>query len=321
MPEPRNELLMSLINLHRLTQAEAMVNQTRQLQARDEAMRRELADNLSAIQERASLLDQQIRRLGGTPDVIGTFLGRLGTTLKATLEQGQTLDEALLGDLTLEHTLYDRATYTKTLARSQNEPAIEALMERLERAHAETIDWLRTRLGEVALGGPAGIRPTPVQRAVGTVRNAVLLPLRPVSQVLNRTLSRAARVPQQAQQVVDLTTDRARQAAEAAGDVAQAGRDAVLRQAEVEAREAGAGRAAGAVREAREDLGALSANELPVPNYDQLSAADAAARVRSLGDPDQVRAILAYENAHKRRQTVVTAANSRIEELARAASS
>ena len=316
MADPTPELLAELTALHRLTQTEAVINQTRQTQARDERIRRELADNLKMIQERAQRLDQQVRRLGGVPDAVGVALGRLQALAKATFEQGQPLDEAILGDLALEHQLRDRAVYAKVLAERANDREVVSLMERLEQAHDATIEWLTTRLAEVAVGGPAGIRPTPVQAVVGAVRRLAGLPVRLTATSVNRSVASAEQLQQRASETVEATTGRVRQLFGSAKDVAVAGRDASLRQAEAEAREAGNERAAEAVHETRANLGALKGNELVIPRYDELTATAVNTQVRRLENVDDLRAILAYEQAHKNRDAVVKAVQGRIEELA-----
>ena len=320
MADPTNELLSELTNLHRLTQAEAMVAQTRQAQARDEDVRNELADNSKKIQERISLLDAQIRRLGGVPDVVGIALGRFSAVAKATLEQGQPLPEALLGDLALEHQLKDRAVYAKVLAERADDDQVVKLTERLVTAHDATIEWLTTRLAEAAVGGPVAIRPTPVQAVLGTIRRVAALPVRLYATGINRSVANADKLRQRttetARETVDTTTDRARQAFGAAKNVAVAGRDATLRQAETEAREAGVDRVADAVHETRADVGALKGSELAIPRYDELTAAQINTQVRTLSDTDGLRAILAYEQANKNRDAVVKAVTNRIEQVA-----
>lgn len=68
---------------------------------------------------------------------------------------------------------------------------------------------------------------------------------------------------------------------------------------------------------ARRDLGALSADELPVRRYDELSVQDAVAAVKKLDSPDDLQAVLRYEEQHKNRSGVVSAAQTRIAALAK----
>src|SRR5207253_441646 len=75
-------------------------------------------------------------------------------------------------------------------------------LERLERAHTETVDWLMTRLAEVAAGGPAALRPTPLQSVVGFGRRLTTMPARNVSETLNRSIDGAGRARRQAAESV-----------------------------------------------------------------------------------------------------------------------
>src|SRR5436305_7633511 len=69
-----------------LTQTEEQVARTRVSQARTEAVRRELTENADNAAKRTRLITEQLRELGGVPDVVTPALGRLGAVLKATFE-------------------------------------------------------------------------------------------------------------------------------------------------------------------------------------------------------------------------------------------
>ncbi len=99
-----------------LTQTEEQVARTRISQARTEAVRRELTQNADNAAERTRAITEQLRALGGVPDVVTPAVGRLSAVLKAGFEQTEAFEEALLQDLSLEHQLLDRATYVKVLA-------------------------------------------------------------------------------------------------------------------------------------------------------------------------------------------------------------
>ena len=109
-------LLVQLRTVLDLTNTEIQVAETRVAQARTEAVRRELTQNAANGRTRAVAIEGAIRNLGGLPDVIGPLLGRAAAAVKAMTEQAQPFDEALLGDLALEHQLLDRARYIKALA-------------------------------------------------------------------------------------------------------------------------------------------------------------------------------------------------------------
>jgi hypothetical protein len=170
-------LLAQLRAVLDLTNTEIQVAETRVAQARTDAVQRELSQNAANGRARAEAIEAAIRELGGYPDVIGPFIGRAAAAVKALTEQAQPFDEALLGDLALEHQLLDRARYIKALANSVKHKDIEDLASRLITAHSATVDWLTTVLAEDALGGPAALRRTPVQAATGAAVRLVYIPM------------------------------------------------------------------------------------------------------------------------------------------------
>ena len=137
-------LLAQLRTLLDLTNTEIQIAETRVIQARTEAVRRELTQNAENGRERAEAIQASIRELGGYPDVIGPFLGRAAAAVKALTEQAEPFDEALLGDLALEDQLLDRARYTKALAIAAKNKDVEGLADRLITAHTATVEWLTT---------------------------------------------------------------------------------------------------------------------------------------------------------------------------------
>ena len=324
-------LIRELNTLLRLTNTETMIAQTRQSQARDEATRQELENNAKESMERSQQLRGAIRDLGGVPDLLGIALGRAGAMAKTQFEQGQLFTDALLGDLQLEHQLRDRAQFVRMLAENAGKREIARLGTRLEKAHSETIDWIRRRLAEVAVGGPVAIQPTPIQAAVGTVRRFAAFPVtkgaagvNKGAQLVNRWSNRAEETLEsgidRVQERLETNIDKGKQLAEAAGEILGAGRDAGLDRAEEVARKDGASRTAKAVHSTRANVGALDADELPIRGYDELSADRAVDRIRRLSKADDVRAILAYEGNHKNRKSVVKAANDQISAIAEVAS-
>ena len=127
---------------------------------------------------------------------------------------------------------------------------------------------------------------------------------------VNRVVHTAYRTGEQARDAVGDMAGRVAQLGAGSREVAAAGRDAVLRQTERVAHREGADGVAGAVHEARADLGSLSAKELPIPHYEELTAQGAIAAVRTLTDPDDLRAVIAFEESHKNRPGVVSAARA-----------
>ena len=316
MVNPTTKLIRELNTLLRLTNTETMIAQTRQSQARDTAIQRELAGNATESEQRAQQIRDAVRKLGGVPDVLGVALGRLSAVAKTQFEQGMALTDALLSDLQLEHQLRDRAAFVRMLAQTAGKKDIARLAERLEKAHTETIEWLRTRLAEVAVGGPAAIQPTPVQASVGAVRRFAAFPARQAALGVNRSVTLLGRLQNRAEESIEENLEKAQQLRDAAGEILTAGRDAALDRTEQVAREEGASRTAKATRRTRSNVGALHNDELPIDNYDELSADRAVDRIRRLSKSDDVRAILGYETANKGRKSVLKAANEQLTTIA-----
>jgi len=307
-----NTLIAQLRALLDLTNTEIQVAETRVAQARTEAVRRELTQNAQNGRDRAEAIEKAIRQLGGRPDVIGPFLGRAAAAVKALTEQAQPFDEALLGDLALEHQLFDRARYVKALAVAAQESDVEALASRLITAHAATVDWLTTVLAEDALGGPAALRRTPLQAAAGTAIQLVNLPVNWSVRSLDKAVDTVRATPLAVSELIN----RGKRVGDVASKTVSASRDAALETAEAVIREGGAERAADVLHSARAATGALDADELPIDGYDELNVSEAVSGIKALTNPAEVRAILAYEEAHKARQGVVSAAQTRIAAIA-----
>ena len=333
MAGTNSKILAELVVLHRLTETEVQIAETRRTQATNKAVEREIAANARDARQRSAALKKAVVDLGGLPDTVGTVIGRANAQAKAIVEQAQTFEGALLSDLSLEHQLLDRALYLKALATTANEAKIVKLADRLESAHSETVQWIRKRLVEVAQVGPADLQPTPSQAVLSASLRLWALPTRQFATGLNRAAALANRVQDRVEDGVEDGVARAKSAAnkvedeldervtrakrlrQAAGEVYVAGRNAALRRSEVEARRDGDRKAAAAVRRTRSNLGALDANELPIRNYDKLTVADAQKNIEKLDRAEQLRAVLAYEEQNKARKSVVNAIHARMEEL------
>ncbi|MCZ2830726.1 ferritin-like domain-containing protein [Modestobacter sp. VKM Ac-2986] len=316
-------LISQLRALLQLTQTEQQIARIRMGQARTDAVRRELAENAEHAQERSAAIAEQLRELGGMTDVVTPVLGRLAALVKGTLEQAEPIDEALLGDLQLEHQLLDRATYLKVLAQAADQPQVHALAERLITAHAATVEWLTVVLAEEALGGPAALRATPLQRVAGGATRLANLPVRFAANTVNRAVDSAQHAGGQAggavTGVVDDVTGRAGALTDAVRETLTVGRVASLRRAERIAQRQGDTAVAETVAATRRELGDVSADELPIPGYDSMTTAQIARAVRALTDPQDVRTVIRYEEAHKARASVVSAVQTRLAALAKQA--
>ena len=303
-----------LVALHRLTRTEAQVARVRVSQARREEIRRELEDNASEADARSARIQLALRQLGGTPDVFGDTVGRVAALTKVTAEQTQPLSEGLLSDLALEHQLRDRVVFARVLAEAADESDVVSLTRDLEKAHTETIEWIRLRLAEVAQGGPVALAPTPTQAAVGALARFATLPSRRGAAIVNKTADLIARGRASVQQAADTTVDSVRDTAEATEEVVVAGRDAALSRAEQVAPSATARKAA---HRTRQGLGVIDAADLPVTGYEQLTNAEANEAISDLADAEQVRIVQRFEEAHKNRKRVLNTAQKRLTELAK----
>ncbi|KGH45625.1 hypothetical protein IN07_16090 [Modestobacter caceresii] len=301
-------LLTQLRALLALTHTEEQIARIRVAQARTDAVRRELEQNAQHAAERSTAIADQLRELGGVTDVVTPVLGRLGALVKGTLEQAEPIDEALLQDLQLEHQLLDRATYLRVLADTAGQAEVKALAERLIRAHSATVEWLTVVLAEQALGGPAALVATPFQRVAGGATKLANLPVRFAANTVNRAVDTAQHAGEQAGALTG-----------AVRETLAVGRLASLRRAERIAEREGDSAAAEAVAATRRELGDLTADELPITGYDSMSTAQIATAVEELDDPQEIDAVIRYEEAHKARSSVVSAVQTRLAALAKEA--
>jgi hypothetical protein len=286
-------------------------------QARTDAVRRELTQNASNAEKRTVAIARELRRLGGLPDVITPTVGRLVAFAKAGAEQAQPLPEALFGDLALEHQLLDRTRYVKVLAKELDEKATVQLADRLEKAHSATVEWLTTVLAEEALGGPAALKATPIQAAAGSAYRVAILPTRWTLNRVNAVVDRVSTSTEEVRNKILEFRGKAAQISGSAAEVIGSSVSAGLRQGEKAAKANSSERAGSAIHEARRKTGNLDSSELPIKNYDELSAGNAAEAVKNLSKPEDIRTIVRYEEANKDRSTVVSAAQTTLARIAK----
>ena len=149
-------LITQLRVLAQLTRTEAQVARLRVTQANTDDVRDDLRQNAADADARATRIVGTLNDLGALPDPVTPLIGRVATLVRGAVEQTQPLDEALLGDLALEHQLRDRARYVAALAEAAGLPAVQALAADLEAAHTETVHWLTRVLTDLA-GGHAAL--------------------------------------------------------------------------------------------------------------------------------------------------------------------
>jgi hypothetical protein len=311
------KIINQLRALALLTQTEEQVARTRISQARTDAVRRELTQNADNAAARSLEIAEQLRAVGGVPDVVTPAIGRLTAILKATFEQAAPLEEALLTDLQLEHQLLDRATYLKVLADQAKQTKVRQLAEKLITAHEATVEWLTVVLAEEALGGPAALVATPVQKVAGGVARTLNAPVRFWANTVNNAVDTVKQAGEETSERFTAVTERASALTDAVRETLTAGRSASLRRAEQVATREGNKTAAKAAKSAREELGDVSAAELPIKNYDNLTVADAIKAIKGLKTPNDIHVVIHYEEAHKDRSNVVSAAQTRLADLAK----
>jgi len=314
-----SKLIHQLRALALLTQTEEQVARTRISQARTDAVRRELTQNADNAANRSLEITEQLRALGGVPDVVTPALGRLSAILKATFEQAFPLEEALLSDLQLEHQLLDRATYLKVLAEKSGTAKVRQLAEKLITAHQATVEWLTVVLAEEALGGPVALEATPLQKVAGGAARAVNAPVRFWANTVNNAVDSVKQAGDETTERLGAVANRTSALSDAVRETLAAGRGASLRRAEQLARRNGNGNAAKAAKAAREELGDVSADELPIRNYDSLSVADAVKAVKNLKTADDINVVIRYEETNKDRSSVTSAAQTQLAALAKEA--
>ena len=310
-------MISQLRALLQLTQAEVAIARIRVAQARTDAVRRELTQNAEHADKRSARITVELRRIGGIADAVSPIVGRLASVFKSTVEQAGPVDEALLGDIALERQLLDRSRYLRSVAEAAGDKRIATLADDLITAHTATVDWLTTVLAEDALGGPAALRPTPIQVVAGGVGRVVHFPVRAAREQVNRVVAQVSSSGEALRGRVRKVAGTAQTLSDDARDVVLTGRDAALDRAETLARREGATETAANLHETRTQLGTLHESELPVAGYDRLSIEDAISAIRELQRTDDLNKVLHYEEANKNRRRVVSALQTHYAGLAK----
>ncbi len=166
---------------------------------------------------------------------------------------------------------------------------------------------------------PAALRATPLQRVTGGATRLAAFPARYVADSVNKVIDTTQQAADSAQAKIDAATARATTFAGAVRESLTVGRNASLQEAEHQARREGARDTAEAIHETRRELGALEAAELPVDKYDELTVGKAVEAVKKLDDAADLEAVIRYEETHKDRASVVSAAQTQLAALAKEA--
>ena len=131
---------------------------------------------------------------------------------------------------------------------------------------------------------PPRSSPTPLQKVAGGVARAVNAPVRFVANTVNNAVDTVQHAGEETSERFAAVADRAAALTDAVRETLTAGRSASLRRAEQIARREGNKDAAEAAKAAREELGDVSADELPIKNFDQLAVGDAVKAIKGLKD-------------------------------------
>jgi bacterioferritin (cytochrome b1) len=295
----KDMLVSELQQLLKMTAFEQSIATVRRLQARSTDIAEELGANAEKSGERLALLAGAVKQVGGVPDVVAPLLGKASAFVTSQLNQVQTLQGALLGDLALEHQLRERARYARSLAETLGYSQVVPVLDRLEVAHSATIDWLETRLGEVAKTGTSAIEATPVQAAVSVARRALAAPFGLAVFGVNRVSGLVQRFGGKAVEEVQDT------AKAVANDVYPTEQSVDVSVDEF-----------GAVGSFTDNTGVEPDGvHPPFPGYDKLSGDRVMGHVAESTDLPDLQVLLAYEEAHKNRKGVVQAVEARLAEL------
>jgi hypothetical protein len=275
-------LITQLRVLAHLTRTEAQVARLRVTQARGDDVRDELRRNAADADARVARIDGALRNLGALPDLVTPTLGRVAALVRGALEQAQPLDEAVLGDLMLEHQLRDRARYVAALAEAADLPAVRALADHLVAAHGETVEWLDRLLADLGAGRPAALGASPLQRVAAQVTRTANAPgrvaLDEVGGAVSRTIGTVGQVGGKARAAVDEYAGRAaRLGVDAAGTAVAAGQGALTAGRDTAAQAVSAGQ--GALTAGRDTAAQAAGTVVAAGQSTLVAGRDAAAQV------------------------------------------
>lgn len=316
MPVTKDMLVSELQQLLRMTAFEQSIATMRRVQAASTDIATELAENAKKSAERQALLAGAVKQVGGVPDIVGPLLGKASAFVQTQINQVQTLQGALLGDLALEHSLRERARYARTLAESLGYSQVIPVLDRLETAHSATIEWLENRIAEVAKTGTSAIEATPVQIAVSVARKLLHAPFGVATSGVNRASGLVSRFGSKAvDEVQDVAEEVVEKAATVVSNVKQAKDDVYPSEPKV-----------GSVEVAVDEFGAVGSLvdntgvepdgvHPPFPAYDKLGGDRVITYISASTDLPDLQVLLAFEEAHKNRKGVIQAVEARLAEL------
>ncbi len=153
----------------------------------------------------------------------------------------------------------------------------------------------------------------------GAALRLTSLPMRTMADRVNEAVDQARTERDKVSDTVSNARRTVNDLRDGAVEVLGASRDTGLARAEIVARRDGANDTAKAIHETRRANGSLRSSELPIKDYDGLKISDAVAAIKKLDQPEDVRTIMAYEEAHKARSGVVSVAQTQLADIAKEA--
>ena len=319
-PSHNTKLINQLRALVLLTQTEEQVARTRISQARTDAVRRELTQNADNAAERSLEITEQLRSLGGRPGRRHPGASAASSAiLKATFEQAAPFEEALLDRPAARAPAARPRHLRQGAGRPGQETKVRQLAEKLIDAHEATVEWLTVVLAEEALGGPAALVATPVQKVAGGVARAVNAPVRFWANTVNNAVDTVKQAGEQTSERFTAVAERRLRPDR------RRPRDPGRRPRRLAApRRAGRQpRGQPGRRQGRQDRPRGARRRLRRRAADQelrpLAVADAIKAIKGLKTPHDIHVVIHYEEAHKNRSNVASAAQTQLADLAKEA--
>ena len=131
-----------------------MIGETRRGQAATDSIERELAAAPTSVASGLACSPGRCTTSTPSPTSPVPPPGGSPPPSRPPSSKARTSPEALLGDLALEHELLSPTRLATMMPERLDEPSALKVLDRLAAAHTATIEWLMTRLGEIAIDAP-----------------------------------------------------------------------------------------------------------------------------------------------------------------------
>ena len=205
------------------------------------------------------------------------------------------------------------------LADNAGETKVRQLAEKLIDAHTATVEWLTVVLAEEALGGPVALVATPLQRVAGGMARAVNAPVRFWANTVNNAVDTVQHAGDETTERFGAVADRASALTGAVRETLTAGRGASLRRPS----RSPTARATRTPPRPPRPPARSSATSPPTSCRSRttttLSVSDAVKAIKNLTTPHDINVVIRYEETHKGRANVASAAQTQLAALAKEA--